>query len=41
VLYAHYQPAPERSDANLSAAYEIVEISRPESLNEAEVEVAR
>jgi hypothetical protein len=30
VVYAHYRPAPERADADLTAAYEIVEMSRPE-----------
>lgn len=30
VVYARYRPAAERSDADLTAAYEIVEMSRPE-----------
>ncbi len=30
VVYAQYRPAPERADADLTAAYEIVEMSRPE-----------
>ncbi|MPZ49662.1 MAG: hypothetical protein GEU75_10275 [Dehalococcoidia bacterium] len=30
VVYAHYRPAHERADADLTAAYEIVEMSRPE-----------
>jgi hypothetical protein len=30
VVYAHYRPAAERADADLTAAYEIVEMSRPE-----------
>ena len=30
VVYAHYRPAMERADADLTAAYEIVEMSRPE-----------
>lgn len=29
VMYAHYLPAAERADADLTAAYEIVEMSRP------------
>ncbi|HEY7293499.1 MAG TPA: hypothetical protein VH916_00605, partial [Dehalococcoidia bacterium] len=29
VMFAHYEPAPERADADLTAAYEIVEMSRP------------
>ena len=29
VMYAHYRPAAERADADLTAAYEIVEMSRP------------
>jgi hypothetical protein len=29
VVYAHYRPAAERADADLTAAYEIVEMSRP------------
>jgi hypothetical protein len=28
VVYAHYRPAAERADADLTAAYEIVEMSR-------------
>jgi hypothetical protein len=35
VVYAHYRPARERADADLTAAYEIVEISRPRALEEA------
>jgi hypothetical protein len=31
VVYAHYRPAAERADADLTAAYEIVEMSRPET----------
>ncbi len=35
-VYARYAPAPERADADLTSAYEIVEMSRPEqSLQEA------
>ena len=30
VIYARYRPAGERADADLTAAYEIVEMSRPE-----------
>ncbi|HEU0074196.1 MAG TPA: BatD family protein [Dehalococcoidia bacterium] len=30
VVYANYRPAAERADADLTAAYEIVEMSRPE-----------
>jgi hypothetical protein len=30
VVYARYRPAAERADADLTAAYEIVEMSRPE-----------
>jgi len=30
VVYASYRPAAERADADLTAAYEIVEMSRPE-----------
>jgi hypothetical protein len=30
VMYARYRPADERADADLTAAYEIVEMSRPE-----------
>ena len=30
VVYANYRPASERADADLTAAYEIVEMSRPE-----------
>ncbi len=30
VVYAQYRPAAERADADLTAAYEIVEMSRPE-----------
>jgi hypothetical protein len=30
VVYARYRPAEERADADLTAAYEIVEMSRPE-----------
>ena len=29
VVFAQYRPAPERADADLTAAYEIVEMSRP------------
>lgn len=38
VTYARYRPAPERADADLTAAYEIVEMSRPQA--EAALEVA-
>lgn len=38
VVYASYRPAAERADADLTAAYEIVEMSRPEP-EEAEVAV--
>jgi hypothetical protein len=30
VVYAQYRPAAERADADLTAAYEVVEMSRPE-----------
>lgn len=39
VVYANYRPAMSRTDADLTAAYEIVEMSRPEE-REREVEVA-
>jgi hypothetical protein len=29
VVYAHYRPAVERADADLTAAYEIIEMTRP------------
>jgi hypothetical protein len=35
VVYANYRPAAERADADLTAAYEIVEMSRPEPQPEA------
>ncbi len=38
VMFAHYRPAGERADADLTAAYEIIEMSRP--LPEPEPEVA-
>jgi hypothetical protein len=34
VVYASYRPAAERADADLTAAYEIVEMSRPEPVLE-------
>jgi hypothetical protein len=37
-MFAHYRPAGERADADLTAAYEIIEMSRP--LPEPEPEVA-
>jgi hypothetical protein len=37
VVYAHYRPALERADADLTAAYEIVEMTRPEVREEAGV----
>jgi hypothetical protein len=37
VVYAHYRPAGERADADLTAAYEIVEMSRPQMAEEVEV----
>jgi hypothetical protein len=37
VVYAHYRPAGERADADLTAAYEIVEMSRPQVSEEVEV----
>jgi hypothetical protein len=37
VVYAHYRPAGERADADLTAAYEIVEMSRPQVVEEVEV----
>ncbi|HLF77700.1 MAG TPA: hypothetical protein VJB57_09450 [Dehalococcoidia bacterium] len=40
VVYAHYRPASERADADLTAAYEIVEMSRPEPEAEPELEEA-
>ena len=38
VVYARYRPAAERADADLTAAYEIVEMSRPEERPMAEQE---
>jgi hypothetical protein len=38
VVYAHYRPAKERADADLTAAYEIVEMSRPDDAAPAEAE---
>jgi hypothetical protein len=35
VVYASYRPAAERADADLTAAYEIVEMSRPQPVEEA------
>ncbi len=40
VVYAHYRPAAERADADLTAAYEIVEMSRPLQAPPELVEVA-
>jgi hypothetical protein len=40
VVYARYRPAAERADADLTAAYEIVEMSRPEERAAAPEEVA-
>lgn len=40
VVYAHYRPASERADADLTAAYEIVEMSRPAPEAEPELEGA-
>lgn len=40
VVYARYRPAPERADADLTAGYEIVEMSRPEERAAAQEEVA-
>jgi hypothetical protein len=37
VVYANYRPAAERADADLTAAYEIVEMSRPEPEPQPEV----
>ncbi len=37
VVYAQYHPALDRADADLTAAYEIVEMARPESLEETPV----
>ena len=37
VVYANYRPAAERADADLTAAYEIVEMSRPPVQEEAPV----
>jgi hypothetical protein len=37
VVYASYRPAAERADADLTAAYEIVEMSRPQVLEEVSV----
>jgi hypothetical protein len=34
VVYAQYRPAGERADADLTAAYEVVEMSRPMELSE-------
>jgi hypothetical protein len=34
VIYAHYRPAIERADADLTGAFEIVELSRPEPVAE-------
>ena len=39
VVYAHYRPAAERADADLTAAYEIVEVGRPAALEPEEVAV--
>jgi hypothetical protein len=36
VVFAHYRPAMERADADLTAAYEIVEMSRPQAEPELE-----
>ncbi len=36
-VYARYAPAPERADGDLTSAYEIVEMSRPELQEEAPV----
>jgi hypothetical protein len=38
VVYARYRPAGERADADLTAAYEIVEMSRPQERPPAEQE---
>ncbi len=38
VVYANYRPAGERADADLTAAYEIVEMSRPEPASRPEQE---
>ncbi len=35
VVFARYRPAPDRADADLTAAYEIVEMSRPREMEEA------
>jgi hypothetical protein len=40
VVYARYRPAMERADADLTAAYEIVEMSRPEERMREEAPVA-
>jgi hypothetical protein len=40
VVYARYRPATERADADLTAAYEIVEMSRPEERMREEAPVA-
>jgi len=37
VVYARYRPAAERADADLTAAYEVVEMSRPRERQEAAV----
>jgi BatD DUF11 like domain len=34
VVYANYRPAAERADADLTAAYEIVEMSRPQPVQQ-------
>jgi hypothetical protein len=40
VVFAQYRPAPERADADLTAAYEIVEMSRPGEPEREEVVVS-
>ena len=37
VVFAQYRPAPDRADADLTAAYEIVEMSRAVEREEAPV----
>ena len=40
VVFAHYRPAHERADADLTAAYEIVEMTRPAPVLDTEKDMA-
>jgi hypothetical protein len=40
VVFASYRPAPERADTDLTAAYEIVEMSRPGERQQAEAGIS-